>query len=307
MKLIVHQAALGDFAMLLPLLRGLRGPTTLVAPASHGRLATRVLPKAEMMVLDVNGAAWSRMHAPEASSPLPGSARLVVSFVSSGRDAWMDNAQRFWPGARIVAVQPRPPTSWTRHASDWHRRQLLDQLVDLSPKLPAPRHSRTGPILLHPGSGGAQKCWAPERFERLIYSLVRSGESVRVVLGPAEAQRWPAAELDRWQREYRAGLCRTLDDLVDVLLNARMYVGNDAGPTHVAAQLGVPTLALFGPTSAAVGAPRGANVMVLAPATPTPMDWLSPTVALAAVHAFLDSSHDQATREARGADRGSPV
>jgi ADP-heptose:LPS heptosyltransferase len=41
-----------------------------------------------------------------------------------------------------------------------------------------------------------------------------------------------------------------------------MYVGNDSGITHLAAAVGTPVLALFGPTDPTVWAPRGANVTV---------------------------------------------
>ena len=43
MNLVFHQAALGDFALILPLLRGLDGPTTLIAPWSRGRLAAALI------------------------------------------------------------------------------------------------------------------------------------------------------------------------------------------------------------------------------------------------------------------------
>jgi ADP-heptose:LPS heptosyltransferase len=41
-----------------------------------------------------------------------------------------------------------------------------------------------------------------------------------------------------------------LGDLVAVLRHARLMVSGDTGPTHIAAALGTPVIALFGPTSA---------------------------------------------------------
>ena len=52
------------------------------------------------------------------------------------------------------------------------------------------------------------------------------------------------------------------------------FVGCDTGPTHLAAQLGVPTIALFGPTDPAVWAPVGPRVRVIAPERSCGMEWL---------------------------------
>jgi ADP-heptose:LPS heptosyltransferase len=41
-----------------------------------------------------------------------------------------------------------------------------------------------------------------------------------------------------------------------------MYIGNDSGITHLAAAVGTPVLALFGPTNPEVWAPRGPHVRV---------------------------------------------
>ncbi len=46
------------------------------------------------------------------------------------------------------------------------------------------------------------------------------------------------------------------------LARASLYIGNDSGITHLAAAVGTPVLAMFGPTDPAVWAPRGPNVRV---------------------------------------------
>ena len=47
------------------------------------------------------------------------------------------------------------------------------------------------------------------------------------------------------------------------------FVGNDSGITHLAAALGIPAIALFGPTDPAVWGPRGENVLVIRSRRPT--------------------------------------
>jgi ADP-heptose:LPS heptosyltransferase len=56
---------------------------------------------------------------------------------------------------------------------------------------------------------------------------------------------------------------RHLLDLVPILRRCRGYLGNDAGMTHLAALLGLPTLALFGPTDPLIWQPRGRAVNII--------------------------------------------
>ncbi len=54
-----------------------------------------------------------------------------------------------------------------------------------------------------------------------------------------------------------------LPQLAALLARAKAYLGNDSGVTHLAAAVGVPTVALFGPTLPDVWAPLGESVRVL--------------------------------------------
>ena len=67
----------------------------------------------------------------------------------------------------------------------------------------------------------------------------------------------------------------SLEELGDRLARARLVIAGDSGPAHLAAQLGVPTLSLFGPGDPRQWGPVGSRVRVLAPPVPSPMDWLS--------------------------------
>ena len=56
------------------------------------------------------------------------------------------------------------------------------------------------------------------------------------------------------------------DDLYELALwlaSARLYIGNDSGITHLAAAVGAPVVAIFGPSDPAVWGPRGDRVRVL--------------------------------------------
>ena len=288
MNLVFHQAALGDFCLILPLLRGLAGPVTVVAPWSRGRLAAALVPGVEAM--DIEMFEFTRLHAaggPRALSPavreLFEAADSLVSFISDGRDTWAANVRRLVPGGKLVCLPTRPPEGWAGHVADRHRAELAAHEVTLAEvPLPITRNDH-GPVVVHPGSGGVSKCWPVDRYEAVLDALDAAGRPVRVIYGEAEAERWPAQRLARWRDRYGATGCATLEALLEQLLPAAAYLGNDAGPTHLAAQLGLPTLALFGPTDPRVWAPRGPAVTVLAPPTPTTITWLEVPAVLEAV------------------------
>jgi heptosyltransferase III len=119
-----------------------------------------------------------------------------------------------------------------------------------------------GPIVLAPGSGGRAKCWPREQWLTLASALHANGHSLAIVCGPVEQERddpqawtWPLGT------QFHVGI--GIIELAQALRGAQRFVGNDSGPTHLAAMLGVPTVALFGPTDARVWAPVGPHVRVL--------------------------------------------
>ncbi len=279
MNLVFHQAALGDFALILPLLRGLDGPTTLVAPWSRGRLASALIE--DVRAMDIELFEFTRLHSeqgPHTLSPavaeLFDDAQAIISFVSSEEDPWAEHVVRLAPQCNLVCLDTRPPKDWAGHVADWHRDKLLSHGITLIDAEVAPKGDPLGPIVIHPGSGGRDKCWPRDRFEQLIDACRQAHRSVRVVFGEAEASRWPQHVLEHWHDHFHAVGCGSLEQLVEQLIGASAYVGNDAGPTHLAAQLGLPTTALFGPTDPEVWSPRGPSVTVLAPAAPEAMEWL---------------------------------
>lgn len=293
MTMVIHQAALGDWVLTFPLLRALGEGTVVVTHWSKARLAARVAPGVEPM--DIELREFSRLHsaiAPAALGPavaqMFADSKLIVSFVSNGSDHWAHNVAKIAPRAKRVFVAPRPTQVWDGHIGDWHLHELALQGVALEPIAPRPAGRADGPVVVHPGSGGRVKCWPIERFAALVDALRAADVTVQPILGEVEVATWPAAQLRAWSRKQQAKVVDTLDELANTIEGARLYIGNDAGPTHLAAQLGVPTLALFGPTSPTMWAPRGPTVTVLAPPKPADMAWLAVDKVTHAAQAMLE-------------------
>ncbi|HFC97586.1 MAG TPA: hypothetical protein ENJ40_03885 [Thermosulfurimonas dismutans] len=112
-------------------------------------------------------------------------------------------------------------------------------------------------LLVHPGSGGRWKCYPPSALRESLRRL--SGAEIRILLGPAEEDLAPEF------RAFPVTQSRSLEEALEVLSGAMALVGNDSGLTHLAAALGLPVLALFGPTDPVLWAPFGERVRVLYP------------------------------------------
>ena len=281
-NLLFHQTALGDFALTLPIVRGLWATgqrTVVVAPWSRAWLASRLVEGVAPM--DIELWEFSRLHAeggPTSVSPaveeLFEKAQRIVSFVSSGGDHWATNVRNRISTATIACIDPRPPQDWAGHVTEWHHRQLASQGIELESVPVEPWKVKGKYIVIHPGSGGKEKCWPLDRFEQLIRTLRDRGKQVLPVFGEVELATWTPEQVEHWQQELGATLLMTPEALYQTLTGAALFVGNDAGPTHLAAQMGLATIALYGPTDPKRWSPMGPAVTILAPDAPKPMDWL---------------------------------
>jgi ADP-heptose:LPS heptosyltransferase len=133
-------------------------------------------------------------------------------------------------------------------------RELLEEInVDFYEKL----------VVIQPGSGGSHKCWHLDNF--LAVAKILANEEVEVIflLGPAEMERLSASAISRIETVTRILTNLSLADVLSVLSNTAGYIGNDSGITHLAAAMGVKTVAVFGPTNPKIYGPIGPAVTIL--------------------------------------------
>lgn len=119
------------------------------------------------------------------------------------------------------------------------------------------------PLAIHPGSGSPKKNWPVDRFLEIARRVAARGRRPVFILG--EADRAIAGCVRSAAAEMAAPVAEGLDlvALAGVLAGCGGYLGNDSGITHIAAALGIPVVALFGPTDPSHWAPRGPNVRLL--------------------------------------------
>jgi heptosyltransferase III len=189
--------------------------------------------------------------------------------------------------AEVFSVPLKPPDEWSSHVAEYYVGRFADQ-AGLPPpkrkvafKRPLIRPTRSDRSLgrqwlnqagldshrrlavVHPGSGGRHKCWHAKNFVAIAESLRRMAFEVLFLLGPAEMERFSGDDIHRLRQTGHCAADLALAQVVSILCCAKAFVGNDSGVTHLAAAMGLHTVALFGPTDPARYSPIGPAVKVV--------------------------------------------
>lgn len=121
-------------------------------------------------------------------------------------------------------------------------------------------------VLVHPGAGWGNKVYPSERWGTVARGLAeRAGVATRVALSPSSAERRMAEVIVASSGgAARAVEAAGLGTLVHLSRRARLVLGGDSGPIHLAHALGTPVLAVMGPTDPARHGPYGVPPSALA-------------------------------------------
>ena len=285
-RFVVAPNWLGDSVMAIPFVRALRrahpGDPLFVAARRGPAAIFRAEGSAE--VLEIRGRLFGdartlRRHRFDEAWLLPNSFRSgLLAFLSraSTRIGYDTDGR-----GRLLTHAVAPPPA-TRHQLRDYDRLLESRGVDPDldpPRLPVPEEAqqradgalaRAGLtvadpfVLLAPGAAFAwTKRWPPESFGRLAAALRRSGLPCAIAIGPGEADL--ARQVSNAAEAPLPILGEDLDpvELAAALSRARVVVSNDSGPMHLAAAVGTPVVALFGPTDPGRTAPAGAPFKIL--------------------------------------------
>ncbi|OGW48180.1 MAG: hypothetical protein A2V62_08290 [Nitrospirae bacterium RBG_19FT_COMBO_58_9] len=154
-----------------------------------------------------------------------------------------------------IHASEEPPRLWLTGEDEAHADQLLDRLGI----------SRDRPIVvIQPGARYWFKAWPYERFAELADRLA-SDYDCQVLIGGSREEE-PLAQRIREAAKSgpinMAGLA-TLKQFASITKRAALFVGNDSGAMHIAAAVGTPMVALFGPSNPDEWGPRGGPAEVI--------------------------------------------
>jgi len=286
--LITRLSAIGDCVLTMPLLCALREqwPQAYLAWAVERAAASLLRGHDSLDELIVLPQGW--LKSPSKMLQLRGELlrhRFEIaidpqSLTKSSVVAWLSNAEQ-----RLGFARPRG-----RELSVWLNRQLVrpaaTHLVDaqlellqplgvasagVSFRLPtnAAAESAVEELLralhlgchfavINPGAGWDSRLWPAMRYGRVAKALGQRQQLPSLVV-------WAGAREHVWAREvvaYSGGHAllappTTLPELAAVLRRARMFLGSDTGPMHIAAAVGTPCVTLFGTTRPEASGPYG--------------------------------------------------
>ena len=193
--------------------------------------------------------------------------------------------------SEVITLSTKPSGKFSVHLADFYIRQFVDQcglslkhqqfrssdvLIkateadmnegrELLKKIGISSSQKL--VILQPGSGGLHKCWHLDNFLTVAKKLGSKGIQVIFLLGPAESERFSRARFNDINSVARCLEGLSLTQVLGLLSCADVFVGNDSGVTHLAAGLGVKTLAVFGPTNPILYRPIGPDVTVFTSST----------------------------------------
>jgi ADP-heptose:LPS heptosyltransferase len=288
---MIHQGALGDFILALPALETLRKVFPQARSVMMGY--PRILELAEKRfyaddILSVDQKGMASFFVREGSldpalSQFFKRFDLIVVFGRDGEGTITQNLRRVCEG-RVLYIRSFPAWDEKVHLTDHLLRQVAQYGFPASGSIPrlylkggdrewargfwkskgmAPKE-RSKVVILHPGSGSRKKVWPLDRFLALARRLQDDdGSKILIVLGPAEGPEIQKAFEGMKPTAPILAKGLTLLQLASVMEGCLFYAGNDSGISHLAAALGIPTVAIFGPTDQTVWAPRGEKTFVV--------------------------------------------
>lgn len=96
-------------------------------------------------------------------------------------------------------------------------------------------------ILMHSGAGQPVRVWPLARFKNLVNRMRDLNYEVQVACDPDQRQWW----LDAGEKNVATP--QSISELLKIIEESVLFIGNDSGPGHVAAVSGHPTFTIFGP------------------------------------------------------------
>lgn len=123
-------------------------------------------------------------------------------------------------------------------------------------------------VILNPGAGWGAKRWPPERYGQLAQQL--AGQGLRSIINFGPNEETLAREAASGSAGTAEAMSFSIGELIALTRRARLFIGGDTGPMHLAAALHVPIVALFGPTDPERNGPvRTRSIVLRNPKSPT--------------------------------------
>ncbi|MFA4909985.1 MAG: glycosyltransferase family 9 protein [Desulfobacteria bacterium] len=289
--LVIRTGAVGDFIFTLPSIRAIRKcfPEAYIEVMGYSEraiLAKNRYCADRVSSIDRHGISlfWvENSELPKNLTDYFGSFGLIILYSYDEDGIFSDNLRRTG-SLEVVTIKPLPPFRDQRHIVDYFldtlesfgihgddpipRVFLEEPSRDYAVRFFQDHHLESGKdgflIAIHPGSGGSKKRWLKEPFVDVIDWVADRYNAVMLLIsGPADTE--AVDEILRNLRKAEPILVQgvSLVRLAAILERCHCFLGVDSGITHLSAAVGIPTVAVFGPTDPDIWGPRGDNVSIV--------------------------------------------
>jgi len=299
--LVIHQGALGDLVLIFPALMSLKheekASVALLCTNGLGKIAHELNVVNEHFSLE-----RARFYCLFSEEMTPVVKEFINDYDTVVLISFSDVIERHIRQnhrGKVHRISPRPPVEEETHVTlhlirQLQRKRLLKNTCGFEPQKRVHSPSASGPpkadrelqslrskplsitsnmdgsllrkerfVVIHPGAGSQKKRWPLKNFIQVAAAIrgMNLGEVV-FIIGPAESDLAPFIKA-RTKEGFRVDEVYDLSYVTALLRQARCFIGHDSGVTHLAAFMGTPTVAIFGPSSPKRWAPVGHAVKVL--------------------------------------------
>ncbi len=273
--LIIRSGALGDTLLLMPLINALSEHQIIILGRKPG--IDYLEPYVDQCI-DIERGGWHRLFSPESGIDIP-CPRVdhVFAFVNDSEQILSGNLTHQFPDSKIDIFPPFPDPDSKDHVA-FHMACAFQSagipvnpgaIIEAAFNKPVMRSNRGAgkKIILHPGSGSKKKNYPPDFWFNLLEQIKKNHGlymDICFLLGPAEEDIFSIIEkkAGRYNAEV---ICPVGEELLSTLNNSYLYIGHDSGVTHLAAMLGINTIALFKNSSIDQWRPLGPSVKIIDP------------------------------------------
>ncbi|MCJ7540685.1 MAG: glycosyltransferase family 9 protein [Desulfobacterales bacterium] len=276
--LVIHHGALGDVVSTFPALLRLKklyGSIAIICQNSIGQLAQ------ELNVVDkwfpLEAAAFATLYSSHIDPVVKNILLSYCKIILFSRSRSLEKTLFSISENEVYRIPPHPDLGQKIHVtqhilSNLVRYSLLEEsdkdtrIMLFSSIYSDRRNPQYDPskIIIHPGSGSRKKCWPISNFVKVALSIDANGKQPEFILGPAE---YDFYEILLQSKRLNANVHKIekLTELAGLLKIGGGFIGNDSGVSHLAAFIGLPTVAVFGPSDPTTWKPMGRAVKVVRP------------------------------------------
>jgi lipopolysaccharide heptosyltransferase I len=200
--------------------------------------------------------------------------------------AWLSRAQERIGFAERWLREPSAAVLYTQRVSPHERVHVVEENLALVERLGARTHRWQFPlpwneeddvhveaqltaldaenfIILNPGGGWRSKCWSPGNYAALIRQLAGARREQILLTGSPAEETLIEGILQSAGTQRARYLPTTLVQFIALARRARLFIGGDTGPLHLAAAVGAPIVGIYGPTDPARNGPFAADDIAL--------------------------------------------